>query len=128
MSSTVDILKAQFSDLKWVPLPPPDKHPMFNYSEFKPNTTDVLPVGHRREPKYRAFGVETYYHRDIPVKMRDGVILYKDIFRAKTSDDEPVPTIIPYSTYGKTGTGDQMDPDGFWRRFMADPLSSYPPI
>lgn len=105
MSSTAETLKIRYPDLKWVHLPPPHKHPMFDYKGFKPNTTELIPVGHRREPKYRAFGVETYFHRDIPVKMRDGVTLYTDIFRAKASDDVPVPTIIPYSTYGKTGTG-----------------------
>lgn len=105
IQTTEQKLEERFPDMRWQPMPPAARHPMYNYKGFHPDSTSILPVGHKREPKYRAFGVDTYFHQDVPVKMRDGVTLRVDIFRPVSSDDETIPTIIPYSGYGKTGSG-----------------------
>ncbi|KAF5556424.1 cocaine esterase [Fusarium napiforme] len=83
--------------------PAPD-HPHFNYDDFKPGRR-VLQAGHVRYPGRRPFGVPTIYERDQAITVRDGARLYADIFRPETSDTQPVPCILPWSLYGKTGTG-----------------------
>ncbi|KAK1705794.1 Alpha/Beta hydrolase protein [Colletotrichum acutatum] len=52
-----------------------------------------------------AFAVDTVCKKDVRIQLRDGVELLADVFRPLTSDDEPVPAIMPWSPYGKTGTG-----------------------
>lgn len=47
----------------------------------------------------------TIYERDQAITVRDGTRLYADIFRPEISDSKPVPCILPWSPYGKTGTG-----------------------
>ncbi|KAF5568701.1 cocaine esterase [Fusarium phyllophilum] len=85
---------------------PAPEHPHFNYDGFKPGRR-VLEAGHARYPCRRAFGVRTIYERDQAATVRDGARLYADIFRPESSDTQPVPCILPWSPYGKTGTGPQ---------------------
>ncbi|KAG5789661.1 hypothetical protein H9Q69_011282 [Fusarium xylarioides] len=85
---------------------PAPEHPRFDYDGFKPGRR-VLEAGHARYPCRRAFGVRTIYERDQAVTVRDGARLYADIFRPESSDTQPVPCILPWSPYGKTGTGPQ---------------------
>lgn len=91
--------KVHFCDLL-----PPDAHPeLTHYEGFKPSTT-VLPKGHVKNDGWRALPCDMHYERDVTVTMRDGAKLYTDVFRPVT--DEKVPAILPYSPYGKSGTGD----------------------
>ncbi|KAF5594986.1 cocaine esterase [Fusarium pseudocircinatum] len=85
---------------------PAPEHPRFNCDGFKPGRR-VLEVGHVRYPGRRPFGVRTVYERDQAITVRDGARLYADIFRPESSDTHPVPCILPWSPYGKTGTGPQ---------------------
>ncbi|EXL45328.1 hypothetical protein FOCG_12724 [Fusarium oxysporum f. sp. radicis-lycopersici 26381] len=85
---------------------PAPEHPFYNYNGFEPSHR-VLDVGHTRFPGRRPFGVRTTYDRDQAIVVRDGASLYADIFRPETSDTQPVPCILPWSPYGKTGTGPQ---------------------
>lgn len=39
------------------------------------------------------------FERDVPVELRDGVVIFADVIRPVT--DEPVPAIVAYSPYGK---------------------------
>jgi uncharacterized protein len=82
------------------------EHARYNYDGFKPDRR-VLEVGHVRYPGRRPFGVQTIYERDQAITVRDGARLYADVFRPDTSDTQPVPCILPWSPYGKTGTGPQ---------------------
>ncbi|KAF5709983.1 esterase [Fusarium globosum] len=82
------------------------EHPRYNYDGFNPGRR-VLEAGHVRYPGRRPFGVRTIYERDQAITVRDGARLYADIFRSESSDTEPVPCILPWSPYGKTGTGPQ---------------------
>jgi predicted acyl esterase len=95
-----------FPDAVYVKLQTAKDSPQYAYDGFN-STTDVLKKGHAREAGYRPFTVDTVYSRDVAVQVRDGAKLYGDIFRPVSSDQDPVPVIIPWSPYGKTGTGAQ---------------------
>lgn len=65
----------------------------------------ILKKGWQKEPGTRPIPVDLIWEKDIPITMRDGVILYGDVFRPVDSDEHPVPALMPWSPYGKTGTG-----------------------
>lgn len=65
--------------------------------------TTELPPGHRKQPTYRPLTTTTIFDQDQALTLRDGTVIYADIFRPKT--DEKVPAIVMWSPYGKTGTG-----------------------
>lgn len=95
-----------FPDAIYHKLTPAPEHPLFNYNGFLPGRT-VLPKGHVKSPGYRPFSKDVIFDRDVAIQVRDGAKLYADIFRPHDSDGKPVPVIIPWSPYGKTGTGPQ---------------------
>ncbi|KLO82383.1 Uncharacterized protein LW93_9583 [Fusarium fujikuroi] len=95
-----------FPDVIISKITPAPEHPRYNYDGFSPGRR-VLEAGHVRYPGRRPFGVRTIYERDQAITVRDGARLYADIFRPESSDTEPVPCILPWSPYGKTGTGPQ---------------------
>lgn len=107
----------QFPDLPYKPLTHPFTHFIFKYNGFHPNKTYLLPKGHVRESGYQASPVDAIWEQDTAIEMRDGIKLYGDVFRpATTSGTEKVPAIIPWSPYGKVGTGSQTyDNMGPWR-------------
>ncbi|KAI4940683.1 hypothetical protein J4E86_010655 [Alternaria arbusti] len=65
--------------------------------------TTELPPGHRKQPTFRPFATTTIFDQDQAVTLRDGTVIYADVFRPKT--DEKVPAIVMWGPYGKTGTG-----------------------
>jgi uncharacterized protein len=95
-----------FQDVVITKILPAAEHPVYNYDGFKPGR-QILEPGHKRAAGCRPFGVRTVYDRDQTITVRDGTRLYTDIFRPATSDEQPVPAILPWSPYGKTGTGPQ---------------------
>jgi uncharacterized protein len=105
-STTGQKLSQMFPDLEMTKLTPAPEHPHFQYSGFEP-AKSVIPVGHVRSPGKKAFPVEVIFERDTAITMRDGVKIYADIFRPADSDTATVPALIPWSPYGKTGTGPQ---------------------
>ena len=86
---------------------PPEEHPVFTYHGFHPGKKTVLSQGHVRFPGHRAFTTDVLLEQDMAIPLRDGIKIYTDIFRPVDSDTTPVPAIIPWSPYGKTGTGPQ---------------------
>ncbi|KAJ5368994.1 uncharacterized protein N7496_008754 [Penicillium cataractarum] len=113
--SVQEKLKQQFPDTVYTPVLSPDKHPAFTYNGFHPGKVEQLPRGHVKEPGFQAFPVDVTWERDMAIPMRDGITLYGDVFRP-SSGDEKVPAIIPWSPYGKVGTGAQdYDRMGPWR-------------
>lgn len=78
----------------------PDDHPRYDGGE---SYVKVLPAGFKRSPENRAFSVPTIYEKDVKIPMRDGTILRADIFRPEGF--RPVPAILPWSPYGKSGRG-----------------------
>ncbi|KPI34684.1 Cocaine esterase [Cyphellophora attinorum] len=72
--------------------------------DFEPNKRVVLPKGWRREGRL-PLRESIIWTRDVPVKMRDGITLYVDVLRPANRENEKLPTLIPWSPYGKSGTG-----------------------
>ena len=81
----------------------PINTPGNSYEGFKPSST-ILSKGFQKAEGLRPFPVDTIWERDVEIEMRDGVILYADIFRPADTSTK-VPAIIPWSPYGKNGTG-----------------------
>ncbi|KAL6242184.1 hypothetical protein RBB50_010732 [Rhinocladiella similis] len=67
----------------------------------------ILRKGWQKESGTRPIPVDLIWEKDVSIKMRDGVTLYGDIFRPVDSDEHPAPALMPWSLYGKTGTGQQ---------------------
>jgi uncharacterized protein len=96
-------LKVGSIDILFGLISPPEAEHSF-YNGFKPSV-QILPKGHKRFDRSRAFAVDTVYERDVEIPMRDGALLRADIFRPADAK-EAVPALIPWSPYGKTGTGE----------------------
>ena len=97
-------VQEQFPDIVFSKITPASEHPRFNYQGFNPGQV-VLEEGHAKAEGCRPFPVKSILDRDTAIPMRDGVRLYADIFRPANSDQEPVPAILPWSPYGKSGAG-----------------------
>lgn len=69
-------------------------------SKFEPGT-QTLPAGYQVASMFRPLPVDIVFEKDVAVSMRDGVIIYADVFRPVGS--EKVPVIIAWSPYGKSG-------------------------
>lgn len=72
-----------------------------HYRGFCPGQTllkkgDVFAEGHM------PYLCDIIFERDVAIPMRDGILLYADIFRPVT--EEPVPVLINSSTFGKGGS------------------------
>ena len=107
MLTATEQLKSQFPDLEWQKLPLPGDHKEFVDYGFTPEKL-LLKSGHTRFPGRRAFPSDTILERDVAIPLRDRVIIYTDIFRPVNSDlAQKIPAILPWSPYGKTGTGTQ---------------------
>lgn len=72
------------------------------YRGFKQETV-TLPKGTIAEEGYMPLPCDIVFERDVPVKLRDGITIYTDIFRPVT--DEAIPAIVAWGPYGKNGSG-----------------------
>lgn len=104
-TSTKKISKL-FPGVVFTPVPTPSGNPMWVDGGFQPGTT-VLKKGHVKEEGLRPFPSDVLFERDTTITLRDGVKIYADIFRPTESGQRPVPAILPWSPYGKTGSGTQ---------------------
>ncbi|KAF5580074.1 acylase diesterase [Fusarium pseudoanthophilum] len=84
-----------------------DHEPKNTWTDYGPPERRTIAKGWVKEEGRKAFTVDTVWEKDIRIPLRDGVELLADVFRPLTSDDKPVPAIMPWSHYGKTGTGIQ---------------------
>lgn len=75
------------------------------WTEYTEPIQKVLPKGWTKDEGRRALPVEMIWDKDVKLPLRDGTILLADVFRPVDSDKAPVPAIMPWSPYGKTGTG-----------------------
>lgn len=76
----------------------PVNSPCARYTGFKPETV-LLKKGSIRLKSYMSLPCDIILERDVPVKLRDGVTIYTDIFRP--NDHKPHPAIMAMSPYGK---------------------------
>ncbi|GME44511.1 hypothetical protein GTA08_BOTSDO06067 [Neofusicoccum parvum] len=63
----------------------------------------VLPKGWVKDPSRRPLAQDTVWEKDVAITLRDGTTLYGDVFRPV--GHTAVPAILPWSPYGKSGTG-----------------------
>ncbi|KAI8300733.1 hypothetical protein K4K59_001390 [Colletotrichum sp. SAR11_240] len=84
-----------------------DHEPKNAWVAYGPSERRLIAKGWAKEEGRKSFAVDTVWEKDVRIPLRDGVELLADVFRPLTSDDEPVPAIMPWSPYGKTGTGMQ---------------------
>ena len=94
------VVKTGDTELLFRGLKNPNDHPRYDGSEHFIKT---LPKGFKRTPEHREFSEPTIYEKDVEIRIRDGIILRADIFRPAESG--PVPALLPYSPYGKSGRG-----------------------
>lgn len=75
------------------------------WTEYEPNKRVLLPKGWRQGFSRLRLREAIIWDKDVPVEMRDGTILRVDIFRPASKEHERLPALVPWSPYGKTGTG-----------------------
>lgn len=69
------------------------------------NERKILSKGWTKDAGRRSLSEDLIWDKDVAIRLRDGTILYGDVFRAASMQDEKLPAILPWSPYGKTGTG-----------------------
>ena len=76
------------------------------YTGFKQETV-ILKKGTIRREGAKPLTCDILLERDVPIKLRDGVTIYADIFRPV--DNEKHPSIMAWSPYGKEYGGQWLD-------------------
>lgn len=76
------------------------------YPGFKQETL-VLKAGSVRREGAKSLTCDILLERDVPIKLRDGVTIYADIFRPTTGD--ACPALLAWSPYGKEIGGQMLD-------------------
>lgn len=69
-------------------------------------TKEVLPKGWRKDEGRRALDEDMIFEQDLSITLRDGAVIYADVFRPVSTDsDGKVPAVLHWSPYGKQGNG-----------------------
>lgn len=76
------------------------------YPGFRQETV-VLQEGSVRREGSKPLACDILLERDVPIKLRDGVTIYADVFRP--TDGKPCPAILAWSPYGKEIGGQMLD-------------------
>lgn len=76
------------------------------YTGFKQETL-ILKAGSIRREGAKPLTCDIMLERDVPIKLRDGVTIYADVFRP--TDGKPCPAILAWSPYGKEVGGQMLD-------------------
>ena len=71
--------------------------------EVREPTSHILEPGHVKEAGHKACSIPTILEADQRFIMRDGIRIVADIFRPKDAAG-PVPAIVNWSPYGKSGS------------------------
>lgn len=80
--------------------------PKFRYNGFCPGST-VLPKGWQKETGMLPLPCDIRYDRDVSIPLRDGTVIYADVFRPVT--DQPVPVLFASTMFGKYGSYVNLD-------------------
>lgn len=77
-------------------------HPKARYPGYNPRT-ELLKCGTQRVKGARSLTCDIVWDIDVPVTLRDGTIIYIDIFRpaARLNESGVLPAIVAWSPYGK---------------------------
>ena len=65
----------------------------------------TLPQGWQRTTENKPLDLDIIFEKDIEIVLRDEVKIYADVYRPANTGGKKIPTIIPYSPYGKGGAG-----------------------
>ena len=65
----------------------------------------ILKKGWTQAEGTKPLPIDLIFEKDVPIKLRDGVTLYGDVFRSLESEGKAQPALLPWSPYGKTGSG-----------------------
>lgn len=84
----------------------PPEHPMAHWGGFAPGRS-VLPAGSVYSPNGRSLVCDIVLDRDVEVPLRDGTIIYTDVYRP--AGDDTLPAILAWSPYGKQGGTSSLD-------------------
>ncbi len=76
------------------------------YPGFRQETVGLQEGSVRREGA-KPLACDILLERDVPIKLRDGVTIYADVFRP--TDGKPCPAILAWSPYGKEIGGQMLD-------------------
>ncbi|KAH9844681.1 CocE/NonD family hydrolase [Teratosphaeria destructans] len=79
---------------------PSTEHPL--YPGFR-QETKVYPQGTIFRPGALALPCDIVHERDIPVKLRDGVTIYTDVYRPPNAPARSVPAVVQAGPFGKNG-------------------------
>ena len=82
-----------------------DHQPKATWTDYGEPTQRTLPKGWVKDPGRRVLSADMIWEKDVRIPLRDGIELLADVFRPVSSDHNPVPAIVPWSPYGKTGSG-----------------------
>ena len=63
-------------------------------------TKKILSKGYLHGEGYRPICCDLIYEKDVPIKMRDGITLYADIFRP-VDESKKYPVVLAWTPYGK---------------------------
>ncbi|KAL2837592.1 alpha/beta-hydrolase [Aspergillus pseudodeflectus] len=99
-----------------------DSHPDFDndWIPFRQETI-VLRAGWQKDEGRKAMPVDVIWNRNVPIVLRDNVTIYGDVFRPCSSEVNPVAALLPWSPFGKTGTGKQGATSGLEKWEGPDP-------
>lgn len=87
--------------------------PKSTWIEYGEPSTRVLSKGWVKDEGRRPLSEDMVWEKDVRITLRDGIQLLADIFRPVSSDRNPVPAIMPWSPYGKTGSGNSQQTTHF---------------
>lgn len=80
--------------------------PRVRYPGFNPDTL-ILKAGSVRREGAMPLPCDILLERDVPIRLRDGVTIYADVFRPV--GDEVCPALLAWSPYGKEIGGQMLD-------------------
>ena len=80
--------------------------PRVRYPGFNPDTL-ILKAGSVRREGAMPLPCDILLERDVPIRLRDGVTIYVDVFRPV--GDEACPALLAWSPYGKEIGGQMLD-------------------
>lgn len=80
--------------------------PRVRYPGFNPDTL-ILEAGSVRREGAMPLPCDILLERDVPIRLRDGVTIYADVFRPV--GDEACPALLAWSPYGKEIGGQMLD-------------------
>lgn len=88
---------------------PPLSAPQAGFTGFHPGQT-LLRRGYTAEPGRMPFATDTLYERDVAIPLRDGTVIYADVYRP--TGNLRVPVILSYGPFGKRGQNNLLDTIG----------------